>query len=459
MHSPLSDLVSTREAIQRNASTAAAEMEKSITAAKSPACEFVFTKTFFDEARQEAAEKARVSFLSGAAPLPLAGLAVSVKDLFDIEGQVTSAGSAVLSNAPPARADAIAVARLKAAGGVVIGRTNMSEFAFSGVGVNPHLGTPRNAMFGGKSPEFSDARIPGGSSSGAAISVAAGAAFVGLGSDTGGSIRIPAAFNGLVGFKSTARLVPTVGALPLSTTLDTVCAMTRSVRDAVLAHEIIAARRVAVEAAPLAGRRFAVATTLMLGGMDDVVGKAFERALAALRKAGACVDEISLDELGQLNAIQATGGFSPPEAYAWHRSLLATDGDRYDPRVRVRIERGAKMSAADYIDLVHARKRWIGAMEAAMSGYDAVLSPTVPIAPPLLAGVAPGSARDEEFFRINGLLLRNPAVVNMLDGCSISLPCHAAGELSAGLMLWHAALHDDALLSIALQLEPLLQSA
>ena len=180
---------------------------------------------------------------------PLAGLAVSVKDLFDVAGQPTTAGSMVLADRPPASADCPAVARLRAAGAALVGHTNLTEFAFSGVGINPHHGTPANPA---TAQLDATPRIPGGSTSGGAVSVAGGAAWAALGSDTGGSIRIPAALQGLVGFKSTARLVPTEGCIPLSTTLDTACAITRSVRDAVLLHEVLAARRVALAGAPAA---------------------------------------------------------------------------------------------------------------------------------------------------------------------------------------------------------------
>ncbi|MDB5732478.1 MAG: amidase, partial [Variovorax sp.] len=337
------------------------------------------------------------------------------------------------------------------AGGALLGRTNMSEFAFSGVGVNPHHGTPANVC------DTATPRIPGGSSSGAAVSVASGAAFIGLGSDTGGSIRIPAALNGIVGFKSTARCVPCDGALPLSTTLDTVCAVTRSVRDAVTAHEILAARRVTPGSAPLADYRLAVARGLFFDDLDPAVASAFERSLRALRAAGARIDEIALPALADLASLNATGGFSAAESYAWHRLLLERSGAGYDPRVAQRILRGASMRAHEYIDLVHARRDWIARMEGALAPFDAVLSPTVPITAPPIASVAPGEARDAEFFRVNALLLRNPSVVNMLDGCAISIPCHAPGQLPAGLMIWHAALRDDAVLAIALQAETALQ--
>lgn len=375
---------------------------------------------------------------------PLAGIPVSIKDLFDIAGQVTTGGSTVLAGAAPARADCPAVARLRAAGAVLVGRTNMVEFAFSGVGINPHFGTPVNPA------DPAAQRIPGGSSSGAAVSVATGAALVGLGSDTGGSLRIPAALCGIVGFKSTARLVPTLGALPLSTTLDTVGALTRSVRDAITVHEVLAARTVRLAGKPLASCRLAVARGQMQDGLDQSVAQAFGRSLQVLRKAGAQIEEIPLEEISELASINASGGFSAAESYAWHRTLIAAHEAGYDPRVALRILRGARISAADYIDLLAARTQWIARMESRLSGFDAVLSPTVPIIAPPIASVQDD---DAEFFRVNALLLRNTAVVNMLDGCAISLPCHSPGQLPVGLMLWHAALHDDALLDLALEVE------
>lgn len=412
-------------------------------AAGSPACRHAFLSTRFDAAQREALQA------SG----PLAGWPLSVKDLYDEAGEVTRAGSIALDGSAPASADAPAVARLRAAGAVVVGRTNMTEFAFSGVGVNPHYGTPANPA------DRAVARIPGGSSSGAAVSVAAGAATIGLGSDTGGSIRIPAALCGIVGFKNTARLVPTEGAFPLSTTLDTVCAMTPTVREAIVVHEVLAAREVLRDIRPLSGYRLAVATTQLLDGLDATVARAFERTLKLLREAGARVEEITLAPIQDLGNIQARGGFTAAESYTLHRDLLQRAGDRYDPRVRHRIERGAEMKAWEYIELHRARAAWIAAVERELAGYDAVLSPTVPIVAPPLADVAPGAERDEAFFRTNAALLRNTSVVNMLDGCALSLPCHVPGELPVGLMAWHGALKDDTILNLSQQIENLLLSS
>ena len=351
-------------------------------------------------------------------------------------------------NAMAATVDCPAVARLRAAGAVLAGRTNMVEFAFSAVGINPHYGTPVNPA------DISVVRIPGGSSSGAAVSVATGAALVGLGSDTGGSIRIPAALCGVVGFKSTARLVPAAGALPLSTSLDTVCAVTRSVQDAITVHEVLAARVVKRDGKPLKNRRFAIAKTQMQDSLDSTVARAFERSLQILHKAGAHIEEIDLLEINELASINATGGLSAAESFAWHRKLIAKHQADYDPRVALRMLRGSAMTAFDYIDLLAARADWITRMQMRLHGFDAVLSPTVPMVAPPIASVLND---DTEFFRVNTLLLRNTSVVNMLDGCAISMPCHQPGELPSGLMLWHAALHDDTVLDAAMQVEAALK--
>ncbi|HSV47820.1 MAG TPA: amidase [Ramlibacter sp.] len=442
------DLIATRAHLRAGASSATAQMERCVGIAGSAACRHAFVRPLFDAAHATAARPQALA-------APLAGLAVSVKDLFDLEGQPTPAGSAVLADALPAQADAAAVARLKAAGAAVLGRTNMTEFAFSGVGINPHHGTPANPA------DAAVARIPGGSSSGAAVSVATGAAFIGLGSDTGGSIRIPAALCGIVGFKNTAHLTPLHGALPLSSTLDTVCAMTRSVRDAILAHEVLAARSVVRSAAPLSLYRLAVARTTMLDSLEAAVARAFDRSLALLSRAGARIEEIALPEIGELGSLQATGGFSAAESYAWHRELLQSRGDGYDPRVRARIERGAQMQAHEYVTLVAQRAQWMRRVAAALRGFDAVLSPTVPMVAPPIAQLAPrdgkdaaqDAARDEAFFLVNAALLRNTSVVNMLDGCAISIPCQMPGELPVGLMIWQSALRDDTVLNLALQAE------
>jgi aspartyl-tRNA(Asn)/glutamyl-tRNA(Gln) amidotransferase subunit A len=447
-----SDLIATRQALKEGSMHPLEVAQACLDVAESDACRHAFRLITADTLRNTAAQ-------ANAPSHALAGLAVSVKDLFDVKGQNTAAGSSILQTQSAAKHDALAVKRLRSAGAGFIGRTNMVEFAFSGVGVNPHHGTPAawDALTDTPVGSPQAAHVPGGSSSGAAVSVATGAAFIGLGSDTGGSIRIPAALNGIVGFKNTARRVPTQGALPLSTTLDTVCAMTRSVRDAVLAHEILSARKVPTSSRPLRSYRLAVAKSVMQDDMDSCVAKAFERSLKNLRAAGAQIEEIPLTELLDMAPMMATGGFSAAESFAWHRDLLQRHSDQYDPRVAHRIQRGAQMAAHEYIHLLKVRADWIRRMENQLQPFDAVLSPTTPITSPLLNHVAPGAERDSEFFRVNAMLLRNPSTVNTLDGCAISLPCHAPGELPVGLMAWHAAMHDDDILQLALLLEPILQ--
>ena len=418
-------------------------------AAREPAAAHVFTRLYPETARAaaRAADEARAA---GAPPAPLAGLPVSIKDLFDVAGETTLAGSLLRRDAAPAAADALAVARLRAAGAAVIGRTNMTEFAFSGVGINPHYGTPRNPC------DAALARIPGGSSSGAAVSVALGLAVAGLGSDTGGSIRIPAALCGLVGFKNTQRRTPLAGAFPLSFTLDTVCAMARTVADCLLVDGVLADAPLAVPARAVAGLRLALPRTLMLDDLEAPVAAAFERTLARLARIGARIVELPLAELGEIAAINAPGGFSAVEAWATHREALATRRAEFDPRVAQRIALGEGVSAADYIRMQQRRADWIARVAQRLAGFDALVCPTVPIVAP---AIAPLLADDAAFFKANGLLLRNTSVINFLDGCAFTLPCHAPGELPVGLMLAAPAGQDAALAGVALAVEAPLAEA
>ena len=456
-----SDLISTLNAISAGQTTAAKVIQECLRIANSPACHQVFMsiRSDVDLASQSAA---------GALGL-LQGLPFSAKDLFDVAGEFTLAGSKVLKNNPTATHDCAAVASMRLAGGTLIGRTNMVEFAFSGVGVNPHYGTPAawdavsnqpaGQALATANPRDFEPLVPGGSSSGAAVSVATGAAFIGLGSDTGGSIRIPAALNGIVGFKNTARRVSTQGAIPLSTTMDTVCAMTRSVRDGILAHEILAYRKVPRFDRPLSSYTIGVPKALMLDQMSAPVSLAWERSLKVLAQAGAKLVDIPLAPIHDLAGLLATGGFSAAESYTWHRHLLDAAAVDYDPRVAQRIARGAQMKAHEYLDLQKGRKEWIGRMTQSMQGLDVLLSPTLPITGPTISSVAPGAERDEAFFASNALLLRNTSVVNMLDGCALSLPCHRAGELPVSLMVWQGPMNDDVVLNVSLAIENALNTA
>ncbi len=377
----------------------------------------------------------------GRAAGPFAGIPVSLKDLFDVAGEVTAAGSAVLADAPPARAHAPVVARMLAAGFVPVGRTNMTEFAFSGLGLNPHHGTPAAPW------DRAARRIPGGSSSGAAVSVADGMAFAGLGTDTGGSCRIPAALCGVVGYKPTARRVPLAGVLPLAPSLDSVGPLANSVAccailDAVLAGEPPGAPT----ARPLAGARLALPDTKVTDAMDASTAAAFDRALAALSAAGARIERVHFAAFARISAATSRTGMAACEAYAWHRPLLARSAARYDPRVRKRIEGGAGVPAEDYLDAVAARRAIGAEMALAAAPYDAIVMPTVPIAPPLIAAL---ESDDSAYNDANALMLRNTGLANFLDQCAISLPCHRPGEPPAGLMLVGPAMGDAALFALA----------
>lgn len=444
----LPDLDTLNARLREGTTSRAQIVEQAAARAATPAAEAVFLHSTFDAAAQ-VARAADAASRAGKALHPLAGLPVSVKDLYDVAGEVTRAASLVRADAAPAAADAPVVARLRAAGAALVGRTNMTEFAFSGVGINPHYGTPANPA-GGEGP----GRIPGGSSSGAAVSVALGLAVAALGSDTGGSIRIPAALCGITGFKPTARRVPLAGAFPLSYTLDTACAMARTVSDCIAVDSVIADSAVLPRVTDAAATRLAIPRQLLLDDLDPVVARAFDRALGRLSAAGVRLEHVDLPELGELAALNAHGGFSAAEAYAIHRHTLAARRDRYDPRVASRIDRGAGISAADYIDLGRARLDWIARMEARLDGFDAVVCPTVPMVAP---EIAPLRTDDAHFFRVNALLLRNTSAFNFFDGCSVSMPCHAPDELPVGLMLSHGPMRDASLLGTALALERIVQ--
>ena len=379
-----------------------------------------------------------------AAPSRFAGIPISIKDLFDIKGQVTRAGSRALEDSAPAEQDAPAVARLRRAGFVVIGRTNMTEFAFSGIGINPHYGTPKGAWQRGAG------HIPGGSSSGAAVSIVDRMAYGALGTDTGGSCRIPAAYNGIVGYKPTQRRVPLDGGVPLSFTLDSFGPLANTVQccatlDAVLADEPMPVLR----QRPIRGMHLAVPTTVALDDLDDTVAKTFERALETLSRAGAQIERIEMPEFLDVGVMNTKGGFAAAESYAWHRYLLTSKGDVYDPRVSARILRGESISAADYIDLVTARRSLIARAATRLAAYDALVMPTTANTPPRITDLA----EDKAFTVANLRSLRNCSLINMIDGCAISLPAHREGEVPVGLMLASSGGADRRIFELAAGME------
>ena len=393
------------------------------------------TADFYDRMRQQ-----------GARLNPFAGIPVSVKDLFDVAGDTTLVGSTLLKGAPVAERDARAVSRLRAAGFVVIGRSNMTEFAFSGLGLNPNYGTPLNPW------DRATGRIPGGSSSGAAVSVTDGMAYGALGTDTGGSCRIPAAMCGIVGFKPTAGRVPLAGAFPLSPSLDSIGPLARSVDcratlDAVLSGE-------GFEPIPdltASDLNLGVLTHYVTDGLEKTVADNYERALRALTKAGVKLTDIKLPELAELPDINRKGGISAAESYAVHRPRLTNDATRYDPRVLARIVRGREQDAADYIELLNIRADFIARIARRIRKFDAVLMPTIPIVAPVLSDLT----SDDAYVKANGLALRNPSIVNFIDGCAITLPCHDPGTAPVGLSLFGLANTDADLLSVARVVEPI----
>jgi aspartyl-tRNA(Asn)/glutamyl-tRNA(Gln) amidotransferase subunit A len=424
----------------------AALIERVLAAARQPAAAHVYTALFDDEALA-AARRADAGQAAGEAAGALAGLPVSVKDLYDIAGRTTMAGSVLRAGEAPAERDAPSVARLRAAGAAITGLTNMSEFAFSGVGINPHHGTPRNPA------DAAVARVPGGSSSGAAVSVALGQAVAGLGSDTGGSIRVPAALCGLVGFKNSQTRTPQEGAFPLSYTLDTVCSMSRCVDDCLIVDGVLSGAPLDVRPREVKGLRLALPQTLLLDALAPDVAAAFERSLDRLSKGGAELVPVKLAEFNEVAQINAPGGFSAIEAYVIHRAAMRDQRQRFDHRVALRIAMGEHVLAADYVTMVQRRRDWIARTTRALHGFDALLCPTTPITAPPIADLL---ASDEAFFKANGLFLRNTFPINFLDGCAFSLPCHAPGDMPVGLMLSAPNGHDAALAAVALAVEAVL---
>ena len=377
-----------------------------------------------------------------------AGIPISIKDLFDVEGESTLAGSVVLAGRAQATKDAPAVARLKAAGFIAIGRTNMTEFAFSGLGLNPHYGTPLNPY------ERDVGRIPGGSSSGAAVSVTDGMACAGLGTDTGGSSRIPAAMCGVVGFKPTARRVSLKGVTPLSRTLDSVGPIAGTVSCCAAIDDVVSGgtgNDDLPERSP-AAISIGVLRNYVFDEVEEYVETCFERAVSMLSAAGVNVCDTRVNCLGELPEINARGGFAAAEAFAWHRQHLLERGADYDPRVRVRIEIGEKQSAADYIDLLRHRRRLTREVNAATVHLDALIYPTVPMVAPPFAALQ----NDSEYARFNLLALRNPSVTNFLDRCAVSIPIHRLGDAPVGMNVMGGTMGDREVLAVAVILEKLL---
>ncbi|MFM0500847.1 amidase [Paraburkholderia caffeinilytica] len=377
---------------------------------------------------------------------PLSGIPVSVKDLFDVQGEITRSGGRVLPEQPAIR-DAVAIGRLRAAGAVFVGRTHMTEFAYSGLGINPHHGTPANPF------DREAARIPGGSSSGAAVSVADGMAAAAIGSDTGGSCRIPAALCGVTGFKPTASRIPLDGTVPLSSSYDSVGSIAPSVACCAVIDSIMAGEPdVPLPPFSVHGLRLAVPTKLVLDEMDAHVATTFERAISKLAEAGAILKEVEFESWNALAELGQHGGLVAAEAWAWHVNMIGSHANQYDPRVLSRIRFGSQQSTAEYLRTKARRSLLCGQADLELQPFDAVICPTVPIIAPQIAELA----EERAYTSTNRLLLRNPAIANMLDLCALSVPCHEEGHAPVGLMLMGRHMSDRHLLAIGAGVEAIL---
>jgi len=399
-----------------------------------------FIKVYGDTARAEAdyADKLRKS---GVRRSPIDGLPVSLKDLFDVAGDVTRAGSKVL--AIEAKRDATVVARLRAAGAIFVGRTNMVEFAFGGVGLNPHYGTPRNPW------DRAAARVPGGSSSGAAVAQAEGMCAMALGSDTRGSIRQPAALCGVVGFKPTQRRVPRDGCFPLSYTLDSVGPLANSV-DCCAAYDAVLSGE-GGELPPLQakGLRLLLPRSIAIEDLDPEVDDAFERALKKLAAAGAQISEVAVPAFNRQDEYFKGGGIAGAEVVHVHKPYRTRFGE-YDPRVGKRISMGSTLTGADFVELLQLRAAFMQEIEMLAAPYDAIVMPSVPCVAPTIAET---EAAEEAYFRWNFRIMRNNGLINFLDGCAVTMPCHEPGAAPVGFMVCGTAMSDRRILAVAAAIE------
>jgi len=382
---------------------------------------------------------------------PLDGIPIAWKDLFDIEGLPTTAGSKVLKTAAPAAKDAAVVDLLKQAGMIAIGRTNMSEFAFSGIGINPHYGTPHNP-YGKDAP-----RIPGGSSSGAGVAVGAGLVPVAMGTDTGGSIRIPSALNGTVGYKATRGRYAMDGVYPLAKSLDSLGPLCRTVQDAAWIDAAMRGLGVPATARkPIRPLDIVIPINGVFDGAEPGVVAAFEAAIERLQKAGCTVTRLSFpafDELPQLMA--KYGPMVTAEAFALHREKLAgPEAADIDHRVVARTRLGERTSTADYIAIIEARARMTAATEALIGNRLVAMPSVMHVAPK----IEPLLKDDEAFFAANGKTLRNTGFGNFLDWCGISIPCGTGdADMPVGFMLSGKANQDEDVLQAGMAYEDIIR--
>ena len=397
--------------------------------------------TVYAEPARAAADASDARSKAGMTRGPLDGVVITIKDLFDVAGEVTRAGSKVLAqNGQPATTDAPVIATLRSAGAVIVAKTNMVEFAFSGVGINPHFGTPRNPA--------DRQRIPGGSTSGGAVAVADGIGAITIGTDTGGSTRTPAALCGIVGFKPTQRRIPREGAYPLSFSLDSIGPLATTVAECALADAVMAGVSPLMDGMPLKSVRAGIVQGPVRDDLDPIVATAFSRALANLEPTWRA-SPVTVDALSIMQGVNERGGLAPPEAFAVHHDLLAAHGDDVDPFVRQRIMRASTMSMPDYVFLQKDRKRGIAMFDKLFDRNDVLVMPTTPIVAPLMSEVD----SHEKFAPINVRLLSHTSIANFFDLCAISLPIKLGNALPVGLMLLGRHGADRKLLAIASEVE------
>ena len=402
-----------------------------------------------DAARAEA-DRVDVMRAAGAALPPFAGVTLSVKDLFDIAGEITRAGSRVLDGAAPAARDCSVVARLRAAGFNIIGRTNMTEFAYSGLGMNPHHGHPRSPW----ERDVDGGRVAGGSSSGSAVSISDGMSAATIGSDTGGSTRAPAVYCGIVGLKPTTTRMPSDGIYPLSTSFDAAGPMGHSTDCCAVMDDIMAGGAGRAETPfPVAGLRLAIPRGYLFDELDPEVAAGFEAAVARLSAAGAAISDIRLDILEELRPANRPKSIVSAEAFAIHRDQLAARRDGYDPYVATRLDGGSDILAADYIAMHRERDATCAAVQAVTRPFDALVLPTSPCVPPKITALD----TTEALMKASARVLRNTALSNYLDRPTITIPCHRAEEAPVGLSLMGSRHHDRRLLAIAAGVEGLVR--
>ena len=414
----------------------------------------IYLRLTAERARAEA-EAAHRRAQAGLRQSPLDGVPISWKDLYDSAGDVTGHGTPALADRVPAR-DATVLARATRAGLVCLGKTNQSEFAFSILGLNPKLGTPPNPF------DATVERLPGGSSSGAAVSLSRGLAAAAIGSDTGGSVRVPAAWNGLVGLKTSFGLLPLEGVLGLSTSMDTVGPLAHDVADAAALFAVLDGRFGAgnrpapdLEGAALDRDRFALPTTLVWDTLDPGVEAATRGALERLRAAGCAIDETPVPEFDEAEALVGRlGPYHAAECHAlWYDVIESRPEQVYTP-IRERIRSGAEMSATDAARAKQGLGEIAGRLHARIRRHGVLVMPTVAVSAPPIADL---EADIEVYRAANAAILRNTRLANYLACCALTLPCGRDGNgVPVGLMLMAPLGDEERLLRLGSAIEPVL---